>query len=227
MSLKLFRRKGSDTWHFRGTITGHRLRGSTGAANREIAARVASEIENRHWKRHLDGPQDLLTFPKAVALYLAAGKSDRFIGLLEDYWKDTKIKEITSGAIKQSAIEIYPDAGGATRNRQVIVPTQAIINHCAEMNLCSPIKIRRFKFETKIKTPATLEWIEAFRAHADRPDVGVLALFMFATGARIAEALAVQWEDIDLQARTALIRQTKIGNERSANLPPPLAAGTG
>ena len=208
MPLKIFRRQGSDTWHYRGTITGHRLRGSTGTTSREIAARVAS-----------DGPQDLLTFPKAVALYLAAGKSDRFIGRLEDYWKDTRIKEITSGAIKQSAIDLYPNAGGATRNRQVIVPTQAIINHCAEMDLCAPIKIRRFKFETKIKVPATLVWIEAFRKHADRADVGVLALFMFATGARIAESLAVQWDDIDLQARTVLIRQTKIGNERSAHLP--------
>ena len=169
------------------------------------------------------GRKTYLTFPKAVSLYLAAGKSDRFIGRLEDYWKNTKIKDINSGAIKQSAIELYPDASGATRNRQVIVPTQAIINHCAEMDLCIPIKVKRFKFDTKIKTPATLEWVEALRAHADRTDVGVLALFMFATGARIAEALAIQWTDIDLQARTVLIRQTKIGNERSAHLPQPLA----
>jgi integrase len=222
MSLKLYRRKADGIWHYRGTITGDRLRGSTGTTSREIAARVASEVENKHWKRHLDGPQDLLTFPKAVALYLAAGKSERFIGRLEDYWKNTKIKDINSGAIKQSAIELYPEASGATRNRQVIVPTQAIINHCADMDLCAPIKIRRFKFDTKIKTPATLEWVEAFRAHADRPDVGVLALFMFATAARISEALAVQWGDIDFQNRKVLIRQTKIGNERLANLPPPL-----
>ena len=63
MSLKLYKRKGSDVWHYRGTITGHRLRGSTRTANREIAARVASEIENKHWKRHLDGPQDLPDIP--------------------------------------------------------------------------------------------------------------------------------------------------------------------
>ena len=223
MSLKLYRRKGSNVWHYRGTITGHRLRGSTGTESREIAARIASKIENKHWERHLDGPQEALTFPKAVALYLAAGKSDRFIGKLEDYWKNAKIKDVTAGAIKQSAIDLYPNASGATRNRQVIVPTQAIINHCAEMDLCTPIKIRRFKFETKIKKPATLEWVEAFHAHADRPDIGVLALFLFATGARIGEALAVRWDDIDLHARTVLIRQTKIGAERRAHLPLRLA----
>jgi integrase len=217
MPIKLYKRKGSNVWHYRGTVAGNRLRGSTRTESRETAARIASEIENRHWKGRLD--QEVLTFPKAVSLYLAAGKSDRFIHRLEDYWKNAKIKDINSGAIKQCAIELYPDASGATRNRQVIVPTQAIINHCADMDLCAPIKIKRFKFETKIKKPATLEWVEAFRAHADRPDIGVLALFMFATGARISEALAVQWNDIDFKAKTVLIRQTKIGNQRRAHLP--------
>jgi integrase len=220
MPIKLYKRQGSTVWHYRGTVAGNRLRGSCRTESREIASRLISEIENRHWKGRLD--QEVLTFPKAVALYLGAGKSDRFISKLEDYWKDAKITDINSGAIKQSAIELYPDCSGATRNRQVIVPTQAIINHCADMDLCAPIKIRRFKFDTKIKTPATLEWVEAFRSHADRPDVGVLALFMFATAARISEALAVRWDDINFQSRKVLIRQTKIGNERLANLPPPL-----
>jgi len=67
-----------------------------------------------------------------------------------------------------------------------------------------------------------LEWINAFRAAADRADVGVLALFMFATGARVSEALAVRWDDIDFRERKVLIRQTKLGNERTAHLPPEL-----
>jgi integrase len=220
MPLKLYRRRGSLIFHYRGTIAGNRLRGSTKTTDRETASRIAAEIEARHWQRGFD--QEVLTFPKAVSLYLAAGKSDRFIAKLEDYWKNTRIKDINSGAIKQCAIVLYPKASGATRNRQAIVPTQAIINHCADMDLCAPIKVRRFKFDTKLKKPATLAWIEALRAHADRPDVGVLALFMIATGARISEALAVQWRDIDFQDHRVLIRQTKIGNERRAHMPQPL-----
>jgi integrase len=100
----------------------------------------------------------------------------------------------------------------------VIVPTLAIINHCAELNLCPPMKMKRFKVETRIKQPVTLEWINAFRAHADRVDIGTLALFLFATGARISEALAVRWDDIDLRGRTVLIRQSKQQNERRAHL---------
>jgi integrase len=221
MSIKLYRRKGSTVWHYRGTVAGNRLRGSTRTASREIAARLASEIENKQWKCRLDGPQEVLTFPKAVSLYLAAGKSERFIHRLEDYWKNTKVKDITAGAIKKCAIELYPDACGATRNRQVIVPVLAIINHCAELELCPPIKVKkRFQVETKIKKPVTLEWLDAFCVAADRPDVAALALFMFATGCRISEALRVRWDDIDFKERKVLIRKTKSKREREPSLPP-------
>jgi integrase len=79
--------------------------------------------------------------------------------------------------------------------------------------------MKRFKVDTKIKKPVTLEWINAFRAAAERPDIGALALFMFATGARVSEALAVRWDDIVLKERWVLIRQTKLGNERRAHIP--------
>lgn len=219
MPLKIYRRPGSDVWHYRGTLTGHRLRGSTGTSDKETAKRIASEVENKFYKRRLDGPEEALTFPKAVALYIGAGKPQRFLTKLVKHWGDAKVKDMTSGAILQSAIDLLPKAKNATRNRSVIVPTQAIINHCAELGLCPPLKIRRMKVETKLKNPATLEWIEKFCAHATRPDQAALALFMFSTGARISEALAVQWEDIDFKAKTVLIKQTKLGNERRAHLP--------
>ena len=219
MPLKIYRRKGSDVWHYRGTLAGHRKRGSTGATNKETAQRIASAIEDKFWKRGLDSKEKGLTWPKAVALYLAAGKQSRFLPKLVKYWGDAKVADMNAGSIRQSAVDIYPTAKSSTRNRQAIVPAVAVINHCADLNLCPPLRMKRFKVDTKIKRPITLEWINAFRASADRPDVGVLALFMFATGARISEALAVQWSDIDFGERTALIRQTKLGNERLAHLP--------
>ena len=219
MSLKIYKR--GDVWHYRGSVAGRRLRGSTGTSHKETAARFAAEVEQRQWKHNFDGPQAVLTFAQAAILYRRAGKATRFLERVEDYWKDTLVKDITPGDIRSSATVLYPKASGATRNRQVIIPTQAIINFAAESELCPYIRVKRFKIETKIKTPATLEWIEAFRAHA-KPHLGTLALFMFLTGARISEALAVEWQDLNLKAATVKIRQTKIGNERIAHLPPPL-----
>lgn len=218
MPLKIYRRKGNNVWQYRGTVAGNRLRGSTGTASREIAARVASEIENRQWKRHLDGPEDTLTFPKAVALYLKSGKSERFVWKIEDYWKDAKVRDMTPGAIRQSAIDMYPGVSGATWNRCVIVPTQAIINHAADLELCPRIRIKRFSFEKKIKPPVTLEWLDGFCAKAD-PVQKALATFMFATGCRIAEARRVEWDDIDFQQRTILIRKTKNKRQRLPHMP--------
>jgi integrase len=87
--------------------------------------------------------------------------------------------------------------------------------------------MKRFKVDTKIKKPVTLEWINAFRKHADRPDIAVLGLFMFATGARISEVLAVRWDDIHFGRRKVLIRQSKLGNEREAHIPTELLIALG
>jgi integrase len=138
---------------------------------------------------------------------------------LSKYWGDALVKDMNAGSIRQAAMDLYASAKNSTRNRQVIVPTLAVINHCAELQLCPPLRMKRFKVDTKIKKPVTLEWINAFCAAADRRDIGVLAKFMFGTGARISEALAVGWDDIDFGKRTVLIRQTKLGNERRAHLP--------
>lgn len=219
MPLKV--KKRGEVYHYSGTVAGQRLRGTTGTASKDIAQQIAAREEARAWKRDLNGPEAVLTFADAAVIYRRAGKSTRFLARIEDYWKDTLVKDITGGSIRQSALELYPKAAAASRNRQVIVPTQAIINLCAESDLCPPIRVKRFKEDSKIKTPATWEWIEAFAKH-NKPHLGALAMFMFLTGARISEALAVRWEDIDWRGQTALIKQTKIGAERRAHLPPVL-----
>jgi integrase len=63
--------------------------------------------------------------------------------------------------------------------------------------------------------------VKAFRQHAS-PQLGALALFMFVTGARISEALRIQWTDVDFDAKTAIIQKTKIGEGRIVHLPDPL-----
>jgi integrase len=214
-------KKRGNTYHYSGTVAGRRLRGSTGTTDKARAERIAAERETAEWKRHLDGPGAVLTFAKAALLYKAAGKEMRFLPKIAAYWKDTLVKDMTAGAIRQSAIDIYPKAGGATRNRQVITPTQAIINHCAELEMCPPIRVKRFKFDKKIKQPVTLEWLMTLCAHA-RPIIKALALDMFATARRINEEMRADWPHYDFVQRTILIRDTKTKEERLAHMPQPL-----
>jgi len=219
MPLTLFKR--GDIWHYRGTVAGRRLRGSTKTADKKLAQRIASDIEARNWKGHLDGPGAVLTFAQAAMLYRQGGKPDRFLVKIEDYWKDTPVRQIIPSAVRDSAPVLYPGCGGATWNRQVIVPTQAIINYAAERELCQPIKVKRYKFEKDEKVPADWAWVQSFMAVAP-PLYAALGAFLFLTGARISEALAVKWSDVDFANRRVRIEQTKIGHTRLANMPPAL-----
>jgi len=221
MPLKLYRRDDGEIWHYRGTVAGRRLRGSTGTAKKEVAQRFIADLEIRQWKGHFDGPESVLTFAQASILYREADKPTRFLEKVEDYWKNSPIKDISGGSVRKGAIATYPGTSGATRNRQFIVPTMAVINHAASMDLCRHIKVDRFAVAKKEKEPASWEWVQAFMSVAT-PHLGALAAFMFLTGARITEALELRWEDVDLSSRRALIRQTKIGAERNAHLPPAL-----
>lgn len=222
MPLKLYRR--GENWHYRGTIAGRRLRGTTGTPDKESALRFTAELEARQRKGSLYGPEAVLTFAQAAILYLKAEKPTRFIGKVASYWKDTPVRKINGGAVRQAAIVLHPDGSGATRNRQVIVPTQAIINFAASLDLCRHLKVKRFPVVTRRKEPATWEWVEAFMGEAS-PHMGALACFMFLTGARISEAIAVRWRDVDLSSARATIRQGKLGgDERRAHLPPVLVA---
>lgn len=225
MPLELYIRNG--VYHCRGTIgpaeRRSRIRRSLHTTDKSIAARQVAEIETKYWKGHFDGPGSILTFRKAAENYRNAGKSERFLPRVEQHFGDRLVKEITAGMIRQMAIELFPKGSGATRNRQGITPAKAVINFNAESDLCSPIRVRHFKVDAKIKEPVTLEWLRAFSPHAG-PAVEALGWFMFLTGARIGEALKVCWEDVSLNARTVLIKQSKVSNERVSHLPTPLIA---
>lgn len=223
MPLKIYRRKGEDIWQYTGTVAGRRLRGSTKTTQKSEAQREANKVESRELQRGRD-PGSVLTFADAAIEYRKMGKVPKYLELVEDHWKDTPVKDITRGALKRAAIDLLPNGSGAYRNRAVLVPTQAVINHCAELEMCAPLRSSRFHEPKRTKEPATWEWVQSFMAHSS-PHLGALACFMFLTGARISEALNVCWRDVDLAAATVRIVMGKSGgDERVAHAPPELVA---
>lgn len=221
MPLKI--RKRGQVYHYSGTVAGQRLRGSTGTAIKEIAQEIAAAVETKTWKRDLYGPESVLTFADAALMYRAAGKSGTFLEPVEDYFKDTLVRDIKAATIKKMAMELFGHCSNTSRNRLAIIPTQAIINFAADSELCARIHVKRFRPDTKEKTHATLEWVKAFQKEAqdEDPELGAWALFMFLTGARPTEALEA---DVDLPGCTALLHESKIGHQRRAHLPAMLVA---
>lgn len=221
MPLKLFKR--GEIWHYAGTVAGRRLRGSTKTAQFREAERFANAVESRELQGRRD-PGSVLTFAQASIEYRKVHGEPRYLVLVEDYWKDTLVKDITRGALKRAAVTLLPKAKGAYRNRAVIVPTSAVINFAATLELCPPFKPERFPVTKAVRDPATWAWVQAFMAHSS-PHLGALAAFMFLTGARISEALDVKWRDVDFSAARVRIRMGKLGGqERLAHMPVALVA---
>lgn len=219
MPLKL--KKRGEIWWYTGTVAGRRLRGSTKTSQRAEAQREANRIESLYLQSRRD-PGSVLTFADASAEYRKVRGAPRFLEMVEDHWKDTPVREITRGAIRRAAIELLPNGSGAYRNRAVLTPTMAVINHAADLELCAPIRAKRFPEPKKTKEPADWEWVQAFMGQAS-PHLGALACFMLLTGARISEALGVTWRDIDLSAATVRICMGKLnGEERISHMPPEL-----
>ncbi len=80
---------------------------------------------------------------------------------------------------------------GSTRNRHVIVPARAVINHAADRGWCSHIRVKQFKAPKPKRTARGREWHDAFIAQADRdgiPHLSAALLFMAQTGGRVSEA---------------------------------------
>jgi len=220
--LKL--KKRGEIWHYTGTVAGKRLRGSTKTAQRSEAEKIANAEERKWLDRDRLGVENTLTFAQAAIEYRKQGKAPRYLEFVEDHWRDTPLREITGGAVRRAAIDLLPEGSGAYRNRAVIVPTQAVINYCAGLDLCHPIKVKRFAHKAAEREPATWEWVQAFMAHSS-PHLGALCCFMFLTGARISEAMAVHWRDVDLQQAKVTIVMGKLGGEtRRAHMPPELVA---
>lgn len=132
------------------------------------------------------------------------------------------MKDITPGAIKLAAIKAYPDAGPATRNRQFVTPTVAVINYAASLQLCTPLtKVERFSVPKRKRDEADWGWVQAVMAEAPQ-NLSALILFGFLTGSRISNITALEWSAVDLDRREAVLWRTKNGDDHTAYLPPHL-----
>ena len=216
--LQLYQR--GKTWWVSGTINGVRRRESTGHANRSEAQSWATRREFELDREAIYGAEAVFTFGAAIAMYIDGGGEQRFLLPLLDEWERRLMKDIHPGDIVDLANRLLPKASGATKNRQVITPVVAVFRHCAARGKCSPILVERFEVKrvTKRRT-ATWEWLGKL-AETAKPKLVALCLFTASTAARIGEALALEWSDVDLEAGTALLRDTKNGEDRLVTLLP-------
>lgn len=208
-------------------VTGY-LRESTGTFTEAGARAWAAERTTRERRRHLLGEEGVFTFADAVMLYPVKSASDaaRLAPLVERLGA-LPVRDIAPKTVRDIAVELYPTACTDTWRRAVVTPVRAVINNAHDLGKCPPIKIRGFGEDERLaqdlarqrpsrveRVPGSWEWLLRFRAHAGRYHAA-LAHFMFVTGARIGQAVAMHpGKHLDLQNARVCVPGAKGSGDR-------------
>lgn len=226
MPLKLVPpRKGkSPNWSMRGTHLRVYVDRSCGTDRQAIARRILRDLESRIERGEYPekpvaptGP----TFLSAAIAYMRAGGEREPMARLIAHFGETPIAEIDQQVLDAAAIALHPDAKPATRNRKVYTPVSAVLHHAG-----LPVVFRRpakskGEQRTDFMTPADATAVIA-AAEAQDAEFGLMLRFLLYTGVRIGEALALRWEDTQIEEAYALVRTSKNGDPRPLRLRPDL-----
>lgn len=234
MSIRIYKRPGSRIWYLRGTVRGRRVFETTGTTDRKQAERSRAAREAKLYEASVFGERAVVTYTRAALSYLEDGKAERSsytkarVAALVDHFGFRTLAEIT-GANAQKELDgainkiVGSGAASATKNRMVRTPHVAILNHAARRGWCGLPLLERKK-EPRGKT----RWLTPNEAtklvEAASPHLKPLLTFFLCTGARVSEALELDWREVDLPAAKVVLRDTKNGNDRLALLPPAAVA---
>lgn len=183
-----------------------------GASNIELVSVVNTTPTSQHG----------VTFQEAAESYVQHGGDNRYLPRIVEYFDGRPLTAIFPFDLREMASALYRDAKGSTKNRQAITPARSVIIHGYERGWCNLIRVKKFKEETpKRKKPASPVWLHAFVRQCEKDNLHHLAgivLFMSQTGARVSEAVAMRWTEVDLQSRRVLLLKTKTGTNSPRHL---------
>ena len=112
--------------------------------------------------------------------------------------------------------------GAQHRMRQIYIPMSAVLRHAARKGWCAMPLLQHPRVKPPKTKWSTPERLDKLLPHCS-PKLRRLVIFLTYTGARISEALRVDWEaDVYLSRRSVILRRTKNGKPRTVHLPAPL-----
>lgn len=203
-----------------GTIGGNRIRQSLGTRDPQQAEEARAQLEARLWSASVYGAEAVATFEDAALSYLQDGHDPRFVAVLLKHFRGKALRTIKPKDIRDAARKLYPNGKPSTWNRNGIAPARAIINHAADQGWCQPMRVKQFPVEKPKRVAVGIDWINSFRAQAvsqGNPRLAALCRFMFETGVRIGEAVALESRHIDHVNKRADLGKTKNGETYSAS----------
>lgn len=228
MPLKIIRRRDTGALTITGTVKlpdGSRQRiraraqSDQPALAREEAAALEARLLRDAWHGQRRGTR---SFGEAVIAYLESqprspGTKRRLHRLLRAIG-DPPLSRINQETIirARQAMQI---ATPSTIRRGIITPLRAVMLHANRLGWCDAPRFeipREPVGRTRYLLPSEADRL----IEAAAPHLKPLLIFLLCTGARMAEALELEWRDVDLFGRRAIFWRTKGGPRRIAGLPP-------
>ena len=219
MPLKLVQRHGSPCWYIRGSIRGVRVDESTGLGDRKAAEEILVLRSAQVQQRAIHGDAFSRTFAEAALSYMEAGGERAHLAPLITHFAKTKVGAVGQAELEAAAKKLAPGLSPATVNRKIYTPAVAVLNHAARKKWCAKPVIARPKQPRGRVRWVTHEEAEKLIAAAS-PHLAPLVEFLFCTGARVSEALYLDWRFVDLGRAHVIFVDTKNGDRRGVPLHP-------
>jgi integrase len=227
--LRVVLRRATGSLQISGTVAGERIRRRAQSSDpklaREEARQLEAEILRTRWHGERRG---IRKFAEAALSYLEAEpRSDNHKARITRLLR--ALGDVALGQVDQETAIVLkrrmlrPDATARTYVAEVVMPLRAILNHAHKLGWCDVPHFAVPKAEagrTLYLLPAEAERLMAAAAPHLRP----LLVFLLGTGARMSEAIELDWRDVDLVGARAIFWVTKNGKRRIARLPPAVVA---
>lgn len=234
MPLKLIppRAGRSPNWRIRGTYLKVYVDESAGTPDKKIAAeklrKIRREIECGEFSARNEP-----TFLSAAIGYIEAGGESRFLGSYNEdtgkwsgliaHFGETALSRIDQAAVDGAAAKLFPNASGATRNRQVHTPVSAVLKYAGISN-----EVRR---PAGSQGRERIDWLwperafEIFEAakKIDR-EFAIFLMTLCYTGMRLSDAINLNCDQTRIAEAFAYLGKTKNGLPRGVHLPPVVVA---
>lgn len=227
MPLKLIAgRHGSPYWYIRGSVRGIRVDESTGCVDKKAAEDIRIKRANELLTRSIHGDTAVRTFAEAALSYMDGGGDGQHLApILKHFGPKKLLANIGQAELDECARKLYPRGAASTANRKVYTPISAVLHHAAAKKWCPKPVIARPKNHDKQR----VRWITHAEADlliaAASVHIKPLVIFLLSTGARLSEALYLEWEDVDLSRahvvfKPTAVRGIKTDEARGVPLPP-------
>ncbi len=218
--LRTFKR--GRVWYLRGTVRGVRVYETTGTSSADRAEELRIKRENEILHRTIHGERGGHTFAEAALMYLErpGGVPDtevRYVFPLVDNFGQTSLDKIDQASVDRYVAVRHPGAKTSTIQRITLTPLTSIWNHAHGLGWCDAPRFRRPK-----QPQGRTTWLTEGQAErlikAAAPHFRPLVILLLYTGARLSEALYLDWADVDLQRSIITFHDTKNGETRTVPL---------